>query len=98
RVRLFAPRALRAARRTGGEDDDLALLGRRARVLLGAGGDQLLERRVRHLLARIGPGDEGPAAAGARGEQVRELGVVDDRRRPLALEDVGDLRPGERRA
>ena len=47
-------------------------------------------------LVGVVPRDEPRAAPARVVDEVLELGVVDDRRRLLALGDLGDLRPGER--
>ena len=50
--------ALRGAGGAGGEDHEARLVGRRLVVGLGAGGDQLLERRLAGLLALVDPADD----------------------------------------
>src|SRR5215217_2339295 len=89
--------ALRRAGGAGGEDRRLARLLRRAEVRdLTAGGERL-DARVAGLLLGLVPGDEAREVDLGVAEQVRELLVVDERLRGLALEHVGQLRLGERR-
>ncbi len=63
-------------------------------VRLVAGGDQPLQGGLRALA--LGPGDH-PLDALDPLEKATELLVVDQQRRPLALDHVGELRTGEHR-
>ena len=77
------------------EDHRLALLGGRDHGRRVALVDQLLERRVVQAALALCPGDEALAPLRALLDEVGELLVEDQRARALALDDVGDLRPGE---
>ncbi len=96
RLGLAALGPLRAAGRAAREDHDAALLGRRLEVGRVAVADEVLEARVLGGLVGVVPRDEPRAAPARVVDEVLELGVVDDRRRLLALGDLGDLRAGER--
>ena len=95
RLRLAPARALRLAGRARGQDQRLALLGRRVEVGGVAAGDQVVDRAVGPVAPGLVPGDEALAAGGRALDQLRELLVEDHRDRVLALGDVGQLRAGE---
>jgi hypothetical protein len=98
RIEVLRRLARRPLRRAGGaarEDHEApALLGRRERRPVAAL-DEVLEHRVVGLLRAVEPRDEALMILGGLGDQVRELLVVDERDRLLALDDVGDLRGSE---
>ena len=99
RLRLAAARALRRARRARGEDQRLALLGRRREVGgVAVAGDQVLERAVRRAPSSgLVPGDEaacGPrlAAASTSANSSSKITTTGSSR----SRDVRELRPAER--
>ena len=93
-LRLAALCPLRGAGRAGREDDVAAVLGGRVEVIAVRARDQLLQRDLVGPLLLL-PGNEAPQRAGAAGQQICELLVVDQGCRFLPLEHVGQLRAGE---
>jgi hypothetical protein len=96
RLRLLAARALRRPRGARGEDDRLALFGRRRQIGDVAVLDQLVQRLVGAVGLGLVPGDEALAALRRPLEHLAELLVEDDRDGVLALGHVGELGAGER--
>ena len=103
RVGLGALRALRRPGRARGEDDEPARLVRRIEVVSSLS-DSISSSSVASsvsLSSVLAPGDvtaEPDLLARLAGllQQSAELLVVDQRHRLLALDHVGELRPGER--
>ena len=93
---LAARCALGCARRAGGEDHDARVAVGGVEVGVVVRRDQRLDR-VRGGDPRSSTQPRSRASTSASCEQAGELLVVDDDPRPLAIEDVDQLRAGERR-